>query len=257
MDSAQRVVVTGAAGFIGQALWRALLDAAAANPAARTEHVATDRERAAAAVPHDGDTAARALRHPDDADPGAWRWGDIAEPALIDSLFARPVHRLFHLAGIVSGRAEADFALGKRVNLDATLALLERCRLQAQSGGPTVRFIQASSIAVFGTPLPSRIAGTDAALLIGDPTFQLKAQAAQMVETVGVSPKFFCSITRFRHAARLLQRASASLAGVAFESGYSDQSHMSHEFKRLADSSPAAYARGDVAFLQDVSLPSF
>ena len=157
MDSAQRVVVTGAAGFIGQALWRALLDAAAIHPAAHTEIVATDRERAAAAEPHDGDTAARALRHPDDADPGAWRLGDIADPALIDSLFARPVHRLFHLAGIVSGRAEADFALGKRVNLDATLALLERCRLQAQSGGPTVRFIQASSIAVFGTPLPSRI----------------------------------------------------------------------------------------------------
>ncbi len=76
------------------------------------------------------------------------------------------------------------------------------------------------------------------------------------LETVGVSPKLFCSITRFRHAARLIRRASASLADVAFESGYLDQSHMSHEFRRLTNLSPAIYARGDVAFLQDMMLPS-
>ena len=74
------------------------------------------------------------------------------------------------------------------------------------------------------------------------------------LETVGVSPKFFCSITRFKHAARLVHQASASLADVAFESGYSDQSHMNHEFKRLASLSPAVYARGDVAFLQEMTL---
>jgi len=86
--------------------------------------------------------------------------GDIADPALVEKLFERPVHRMFHLAGIVSGRAETDFALGKQVNLDATLALLERCREQAHRGGPVVRFVYSSSIAVFGTPLPERIDDT-------------------------------------------------------------------------------------------------
>ncbi len=157
MSSAQRVVVTGAAGFIGQALWRGLRDAWAAHGVARIECVATDCARVAGvALPADG-APASAPSGADAAERTSWRWGDIADPALIDSLFERPVHRLFHLAGIVSGRAEADFSLGKRVNLDATIALLERCRMQAESGGSVVRFVYASSIAVFGTPLPDRI----------------------------------------------------------------------------------------------------
>ena len=130
MGAAPTNVVTGAAGFIGQALCRALREAVAATPGA--ELITTDRE-------------------------GAAINGDIGDPALIDRLFARPVQRVFHLAGVVSGRAEVNFALGKHVNLDATIALLERCRAQAESGGPVVRFIHASSIAVFGTPLPARI----------------------------------------------------------------------------------------------------
>jgi D-erythronate 2-dehydrogenase len=134
---AKRSVVTGAAGFIGAGLCAAL-HRRAAGAGGAFELCATDRDAAGAA------DAPPLLR------------GDIADPVLIDALFERPVHALFHLAGIVSGRAEADFALGKRVNLDATLALLERCRRQAGQGGPVVRFVFASSIAVFGTPLPAR-----------------------------------------------------------------------------------------------------
>ncbi len=136
MGMAHRTVVTGAAGFIGQRLCAALRGG---NWQDGHELVATDLDAAAAPAGFE------------------CKPGDIADPSLIEALFDRPVQRIFHLAGIVSGRAEADFALGKRVNLDATLALLERCRLQAERGGPVVRFIYASSIAVFGTPLPERI----------------------------------------------------------------------------------------------------
>jgi nucleoside-diphosphate-sugar epimerase len=115
-----RVLVTGADGFIGRALVHAL----------RVGHdvIATDRSD-----------------------------GDIADPAHLDRLFAQPIDRVFHLAAIVSGAAEADFDAGRRVNLDATIGLLDRCRAQARRGGPVVRFVLASSIAVFGTPLPARI----------------------------------------------------------------------------------------------------
>ena len=140
MSSMQRTVITGAAGYLGRAMCGALRSQLAMSG---DELVATDRE---------GESA--------DVDLP----GDIGDPALIEALFARPVHRLFHFAGIVSGRAETDFALGRRVNLDATLALLERCRTQAERGGPLVRFVYTSSIAVFGRPLPERITDATAPL---------------------------------------------------------------------------------------------
>ena len=130
-------VVTGAAGYVGTALVATL--AHTVPPGSML--IATDRRLAESA-------AALRLRPVE---------GDITDDAVLDALFAEPVTTLFHLAGVVSGAAEADFDTGRRINLVATMALLERCRRQAESGGPVVRFIYASSIAVFGTPLPRRI----------------------------------------------------------------------------------------------------
>lgn len=76
------------------------------------------------------------------------------------------------------------------------------------------------------------------------------------LQIVGVSPKFFSSITRFRHAAALLASPrGALLADVAAAAGYADQSHMTREFGRLAGVSPTRFLRHHVAFLQDGSLP--
>ena len=86
--------------------------------------------------------------------------GDIADPRRhVDAaLFAASRSTASSTSpAIVSGAAEADYDAGRRVNLDATIALLERCRAQARRGGPVARFVYASSIAVFGTPLPARI----------------------------------------------------------------------------------------------------
>ncbi len=141
-----RTLVTGAAGFIARDLLAALAsnaarpDAAGAGP---VELMLTDLDSGAlATAPFEGHRIVA---------------GDIADATLLDRLFADPIDTVFHFAGIVSGAAERDFALGKRVNLDATIALLERCRAQAEAGGPVVRLVYASSIAVFGTPLPRRI----------------------------------------------------------------------------------------------------
>ncbi len=57
---------------------------------------------------------------------------------------------IFHLAAVVSGQAEAEFDLGMGVNLDATRSLLEAARQSRR----TPRFVFASSLAVFGPPLP-------------------------------------------------------------------------------------------------------
>lgn len=67
---------------------------------------------------------------------------------------------------------------------------------------------------------------------------------------VGLAPKQFSSIHRFRQAAGLIARG-APLADAAVDAGYADQSHMSNEFRRLAGASPRRFARRDVDFLQD------
>jgi nucleoside-diphosphate-sugar epimerase len=80
--------------------------------------------------------------------------GDLADPAAAQRLVDGRPDVIVHLAAVVSGEAEADFAKGYRVNLDGTRALLEAIRA---ADGYRPRLVFASSIAVFGAPLPNPI----------------------------------------------------------------------------------------------------
>ncbi|MEG3125365.1 NAD-dependent epimerase/dehydratase family protein [Sphingomonas sp. GB1N7] len=131
---AQRILVTGADGFIGARLVRALL----ADP------------RFADAVIMLNDLS---LTNGID-DPRIVRCeGDFGDPAIRAKLVANTPDLVFHLAGILGGAAEADYPAARRVNVDATLVLLEA--LRNEDAPPRVVF--ASSIAVFGPPLPDAI----------------------------------------------------------------------------------------------------
>jgi nucleoside-diphosphate-sugar epimerase len=79
--------------------------------------------------------------------------GDLSDPALLERAVDRDVDSVFHLAAVVSGQAEAEFDTGMRVNLDATRALLERCRTLAAPP----KFVFTSSLAVFGGPVPDPV----------------------------------------------------------------------------------------------------
>lgn len=75
---------------------------------------------------------------------------------------------------------------------------------------------------------------------------------------LGIPPKAYARLLRFEHAASLLsdEPAHRSLAAVAAEAGYYDQSHLSREFVSLAGMTPGAYAAGsrqvpEVRFVQD------
>ena len=94
------------------------------------------------------------------ADGEAWA-GDLADPAAAQRLVDGRPDVIVHLAAVVSGEAEADFAKGYRVNLDGTRALLEAIRA---ADGYRPRLVFASSIAVFGAPLPNPIPEDFAAL---------------------------------------------------------------------------------------------
>lgn len=128
------LLITGANGFIGKALVRRLLAGVDGLPARRL-------------------TLLDVRLDPVD-DPRAHPLpGDIADPAVQQAAFATAPDVVFHLASIPGGMAEQDYALARRVNLDAVADLLDRAA--AQSRRPV--FVFASSIAALGAPLPAEV----------------------------------------------------------------------------------------------------
>lgn len=75
--------------------------------------------------------------------------GDFSDPGLRGAALAE-VDAVIFLAAILGGAAEADYALARRINVDATLDLVEYLRDTA----PQTRFVNASTVAVYGAPLP-------------------------------------------------------------------------------------------------------
>lgn len=129
-----RILITGAAGMIGRKL---------------VARLQTDGKLNGEAI--------SALHLHDVVDPavvGATSHvGDLAGDGAATKLIATKPDVIFHLAGVVSGEAEANFELGYRVNLDGTRQLFEAIR--AAQISPRVVFT--SSIAVFGAPFPDVI----------------------------------------------------------------------------------------------------
>jgi D-erythronate 2-dehydrogenase len=79
---------------------------------------------------------------------------NLTDTTAAPRLIAPRPDMIFYLAAIVSAEAEADFARGYATNLDATRALFEAIRLTPDY---CPRVVFASSIAVFGAPLPDLI----------------------------------------------------------------------------------------------------
>ncbi len=82
---------------------------------------------------------------------------DLAAAGRAEQLLADRPDLIFHLAAVVSGEAEADFDKGYAVNLDGSRALLEAVRAAHLADGYHPRLVFASSIAVYGAPLPNPI----------------------------------------------------------------------------------------------------
>lgn len=121
-----RIVITGAGGFVGKTLVRRLA----------------------------GDHRIVALDHvPVGIDGVETVTGDFCEPAVLAAAFAGGCDAVVHLATVPGGAAENDPATAQRVNVAATMALVAA----AAAAGKCPRFIFASSIAVFGEPLPTHV----------------------------------------------------------------------------------------------------
>jgi nucleoside-diphosphate-sugar epimerase len=122
-----RVLVTGAGGFVGRHLVSAM--------SGRFEVTAVDADLSAL-TPRPG------LRMCE---------GDLSDKELIRAALEGGIDGVVHLAAVPGGAAEADPALSRRINIDATLDLLDACA----AAGKTPRVVFASTIAVFGEALPA------------------------------------------------------------------------------------------------------
>ena len=136
-----RVLVTGAGGYVGGALVRRLL--ADGHIAGRTLDTLVATDLRLDGLPPDARLQCVAA--------------DLSLAATQDALFGGPLDTVFHLASVPGGTAEAQPALARRVNLDATLDLFDRCRRQVEAGGVVPRVVFASTIAVYGLPMPDLV----------------------------------------------------------------------------------------------------
>ena len=79
--------------------------------------------------------------------------GDILDENLLQRLISEyEIHAIYHLAALLSTRAEYTPEAAHHVNVDGTLNLLKLAHEQARWHGHPVRFIFPSSIAVYGLP---------------------------------------------------------------------------------------------------------
>lgn len=79
--------------------------------------------------------------------------GDVQDPRALRHLSSEfEIQTVFHLAALLSTKAEFDPEHGHRVNVEGTLNLLHLAAEQSRSRGAPVRFLFPSSIAVFGIP---------------------------------------------------------------------------------------------------------
>jgi nucleoside-diphosphate-sugar epimerase len=134
-----KILITGAAGFIGQLLTERLLS----EP--QYQLILTDVVEPPIPSRAKNPSNAKSIK------------ADLCDSKSLNDLISSslPLDAIFIFHGIMSSGSEANFDLGMKVNLHATQSLLEALR-QAKSE-KLIRVVYASSQAVYGQPLPAVI----------------------------------------------------------------------------------------------------
>jgi nucleoside-diphosphate-sugar epimerase len=141
MGESMQVTILGGGGFLGRKLAARLVADAAVGGRAITALTLFDLHKPA---PLEAPFPVRCLA------------GDVADAGVLAQAIPPGTGLVVHLAAVVSAAAEADYALGNRVNIAGTQALIEACRALPQP--PRVVFT--SSVAAFDGGQDAMVADT-------------------------------------------------------------------------------------------------
>ncbi len=126
------ILITGAGGFIGQALTSALSSDPIVSRITMTDVIEP-------IVPKHKSQSQVKIRSVK---------ADLTSPEACESLFTPDLTLIYLLHGVMSGAAEADLELGLKVNIDSMRQILDIIRRV----NPGVKVIYPSSLAVYGPP---------------------------------------------------------------------------------------------------------
>jgi nucleoside-diphosphate-sugar epimerase len=130
--------------------------------------------------------------------------GSILDHALLERLMAEfEVDLIFHLAALLSTRAEFTPVSAHQVNVEGTLGLLEFAQHEAESHGRPVVFLYPSSIAAYGLP-----------------DLEAKQRAGRVTEDEYLHPttmygcnKLYCELLGTYYASHYKQLAAEPMSG--------------------------------------------
>jgi AraC-like DNA-binding protein len=148
---------------------------------------------------------------------------------------------LEQLWGRANTEAFAD-ALASNSSVTARFQLLERLLLQRWLAAKANHQAIDYALAWFdNTPILPRIAEVEQKIALSPTRF-----IRLFHDEVGLSPKRYCRLQRFQWAAKQMALANgATLADIALQAGYYDQSHFNNDFQAFAGITPKLFLPQD------------
>ncbi len=123
---------------------------------------------------------------------------------------------VFHLAAVVSAQAEADYDLGRRVNLRGTDAVVDACRRLVAAGGKAPRVVFTSSVASFSATQSDTL--PDAAKQVPGNSYGAQKAAAELI-LADASRRGFMDVVSVRLPTVTVRPGRPNKAASSFFSG--------------------------------------
>ena len=197
----------------------------------------------------------------------AWLSGPSSESKMIDALpDSSLMGARFRPGGLAPFLSEpVDEVANRVIELDALWGPANRIREQLlEEATPESRIARLESIllGLLGPRAADPVAMRALALfdkaprvarvetVAGELGFSHKHFVARFRAAVGLNPKLYCRLLRFRRAlAEVHSRPEVDWAEIALESGYYDQAHFNRDFREFSGLTPSSYRalRGDEA----------